>query len=346
MTGVKANIFVGMKRRDFVKGTTFTALAASFLAPLESLAANTETQLESEDLSPGTELKDDYALHFLAIGDWGRAGADHQIPVAKQMGKWATENPNDFMLSLGDNFYPKGVVSEHDPLWHYSFESIYTDFALQWDWYPVLGNHDYHSDPDAQVRYSKVSRRWKMPARYYAKEIDLKGGQGKVQMVFIDTCPLIPEFHNNPAYEPNVDNQDPEKQLKWIDDTLKNASPDVRWKMVIGHHPMYTVGPRIKNYDTLAVRRVLTDIFERNKVDVYLSGHDHSLQHLKPEGFTHQFISGAGSEVTPVTNGIDYSKFEAAEHGFSYFSIDKDRLNAKMINHTGKVLYEHTLRKV
>ncbi|WP_370632815.1 hypothetical protein [Pedobacter sp. MC2016-14] len=115
--------------------------------------------------------------------------------------------------------------------------------------------------------------------------------------------------------------------------------------MVIGHHPIYTVGPRIKNYDTLAVRKVLKDVLERNKVDIYLSGHDHSLQHLKPEGHTHHFISGAGSEVTPVTTGIAYSRFEAADYGFMYFSADKNRFNAKVINAEGKVIYQTTLSK-
>ncbi|NQX39616.1 Calcineurin-like phosphoesterase [Pedobacter steynii] len=334
-----------MKRRDFVKSTALTAIGASMLAPLQSLAVSPETYLESEDVAPRNELKDDYPIHFMAVGDWGRNGADHQKHVAVQMGKWATENPNDFILSLGDNFYPKGVTSEHDPLWHYSFENIYTDFALQWDWYPILGNHDYISDPDAQVRYSKISRRWKMPSRYYSKEVPIKGG-GKLLMVFIDTCPLIPEFHTSEQYQPWVKDQQPEMQLKWLDETLKNASSEVKWTMVMGHHPIYTVGPRIKNYDTLAVRKALSDIFERNKVDVYLSGHDHSLQHLSTGGFTQQFISGAGSEVTHVTAGIPYSKFEASEYGFMYFSVDQTRLNAKIIDHTGKNIYETTLRKV
>jgi len=335
-----------MKRRDFVRNTALTALGAGLLGPLESFATTGETHLEGEDLSVLGHLKDDYPVHFMAIGDWGRNGADHQLPVARQMGKWATENPNDFILSLGDNFYPSGVTSEHDPLWHYSYENIYTEFALQWDWYPILGNHDYKSDPDAQVRYSKISRRWKMPARYYSKEVNLKGPDGgKMLMVFIDTNPMIPEFYSNSEYGPHVAGQQPEKQLEWLEKTLKEASPDVRWKMVIGHHPIYTVGPRIKNYDTLAVRKVLLGIFERQKVDVYLSGHDHSQQHLKTEGYTHHFISGSGSEVTPVTAGIGYSRFEAADYGFMYFSVDRNRLNTKVINHEGKTIYETTLKK-
>ena len=183
-----------------------------------------------------------------------------------------------------------------------------------------------------------------MPARYYSKEVKINA-DSKLLMVFIDTCPLIPEFHTSEQYGPWVKDQQPEKQLQWLDETLKNAGPDVKWKMVVGHHPIYTVGPRIKNYDTLAVRKVLADIFERNKVDVYLSGHDHSLQHLKTPGFTQQFISGSGSEVTPVTAGIPYSKFEAAQYGFMYFSINKNRLNVKIIDYLGKNIYETDLNK-
>lgn len=334
-----------MKRRDFFINTAITALGTTFLGPLSALAGTTETHFESEDLSKRSQLKDDYPVHFMALGDWGRNGADHQLPVARQMGKWATENPNDFIMALGDNFYPRGVVSEHDPLWQYSFESIYTEFPLQWDWYPILGNHDYMGDPDAQVRYSKISRRWVMPSRYYSKEVSLGKDKGKLLLLFIDTNPMIPEFAKNEHYGPNVAGQQPEKQLAWIDATLAKASPDVKWTMVVGHHPIYTVGPRIKNYDTLAVRKALEGILEKHKVDVYLSGHDHSFQHLAMPGVTQQFVCGSGSEITPVTTGVDYSRFEAADYGFMYFSVDNQRLNAKMINHTGKLIYETTLSK-
>jgi hypothetical protein len=315
-----------MKRRSFFKQTAFGVLSTSVLSALSVYAEEQPVAAE-------------YPLQFLAIGDWGRNGADHQLQVARTMGKWATEHPNQFIISTGDNFYPSGVISEHDPLFHYSFENIYTDFSLQWDWYPILGNHDYKSDPDAQVRYSRISRRWKMPARYYSKEFSL-GGDGKVLMLFIDTNPMIPEFYENSEYGPNVAGQHPEKQLAWIKQTLANAGADVRWKIVVGHHPMYTAGPRTNNYDTLAIRKVLEETLEQYKVNVYLSGHDHSLQHLKHNGVTHHLISGAGSEVTPVKEGLSYSKFQAADYGFMYFSVAKDKLNVKVINHEGRELYE------
>ncbi|HWZ35214.1 MAG TPA: metallophosphoesterase, partial [Mucilaginibacter sp.] len=135
------------------------------------------------------------------------------------------------------------------------------------------------------------------------------------------------------------------KQMTWLNETLAGASADVKWKIVVGHHPMYTVGPRITNYETLIMRKALTKTFEDHKVDVYLSGHEHSLQHLKADGYTHQIISGAGSELTQVTEGAAFSRFAASDHGFMYFSIDATRLNLKAINYTGKVLYETEIKK-
>lgn len=336
-----------MERRDFVKSTALAALGATIVGPLGALAEQRVTYLDSSDLSPSVK-KDDYALHFMSIGDWGRNGEYDQAQVAEQMGKWGAEHPNNFVISNGDNFYPKGVISPEDPLFHYSYENIYTAHSLQCDWYPVLGNHDWHSDVDAQVAYSKISRRWNMPAKYYSKEIklnkdadkEIKGPEtsktkDKVLLVFMDTDPFLHEDKADYVA----------KETEWLKSTLANASPDVKWKIVIGHHPFYTVGPRITNVDTLTMRKALKDIFEQHKVDIYLSGHEHSLQHLKPDGYTHQFISGAGSELTHVTAGIPYSKFEASDHGFMYFSIDATRVNVKAINFEGKVLYETTLTK-
>lgn len=337
-----------MERRDFVKNAAIAALGASLIEPLGALAGDKTTHLDTKDLTLIPKVKDDYPLHFMALGDWGRNGEYDQVEVARQMGQWGTDHANNFVISCGDNFYPSGVVSEEDPLFHYSFENIYTAHSLQCDWYPVLGNHDYHTDVDAQVRYSKISRRWNMPARYYTKEVSLNKDKdkeiksatqdktkAKVLFVMMDTDPFLHESKADYV----------EKEMAWLKDTLANASADVKWKIVVGHHPFYTVGPRIVNSDTLIMRKALSKVFEDYKVDVYLSGHEHSLQHLKPEGFTHQFISGAGSELTKVTEGVSYSRFQASEHGFMYFSIDETRLNVKAINMDGKVLYETELKK-
>ncbi|WP_282636599.1 metallophosphoesterase [Sphingobacterium thalpophilum] len=333
-----------MKRRTFMKNSLGTVITAGLGGiSLNSLALTSPTHLESEDIQQMHKPKDEYDMHFMAVGDWGRNGADHQVAVAQQMGQWAEQHANDFIISTGDNFYPSGVVSEHDPLWHYSFENIYTAFSLQWDWYPILGNHDYKSDPDAQVRYSNISRRWKMPSRYYSKVFSLRDDR-KVLMAFIDTNPLIPEFYTNSEYGPHVAGQQPERQLVWLDQLLRDS--DAHWKIVVGHHPLYTAGPRTTNYDTLAVRKALESIFEERGVDMYLSGHEHSLQHLKvADRKFHQFISGAGSEVTAVKSDLTYSRFARDQYGFFYFSINASQIVCQVISHEGSQLYRTAISK-
>ncbi|WP_207421120.1 purple acid phosphatase family protein [Desertivirga brevis] len=281
-------------------------------------------------------------LNFIVMGDWGRNGADHQKQVAAQMGKTATSLRANFIISTGDNFYPSGVISEHDPLWKVSYEDIYTDFSLQWDWYPVLGNHDYKSNPDAQVAYSKISRRWKMPARYYSKKVPINGDTTKqVLFVFIDTNPLIPEFYKNSEYGPNVRSQDSTAQKQWMERVLSDKSPNILYKIVVGHHPPFTAGGRTNAYDTKAVRSSLLTLLEKHKVDFYLAGHEHSLQHLVSTGKTEYFISGAASEITPV-HKIPEAKFAASEYGFFVFSMDEKTAQVQAINHKGKVIYQYS----
>ena len=60
-----------------------------------------------------------------------------------------------------------------DPQFQTKFEDIYRDFSCPF--YLCLGNHDYgngHYIDDRwkhQIEYSKHSRKWNMPARYYHK---------------------------------------------------------------------------------------------------------------------------------------------------------------------------------
>jgi hypothetical protein len=261
------------------------------------------------------------------------------------MGKTAGLFGRDFIISTGDNFYPSGVISEFDPLFHYSFEEIYTDYSLQWDWFPVLGNHDYKSNPDAQVAYSKISRRWKMPARYFSKKFTIYGNpKNQVLIAFVDTNPFIKEYYTNSEYGPNVRTQDTVAQKKWLEKILGDPDPNIRWKIVVAHHPLFTGGGRTEGYDTKAVRNSLQALIDKYKVDIYLAGHEHSLQHILPQGKTHYFISGSGSEKTAV-HLLPESKFAASEYGFMYFSITHDQVLAHTIDYKGNVIYKAIIKK-
>jgi tartrate-resistant acid phosphatase type 5 len=291
-----------------------------------------------------TLSKNFVALNFIVMGDWGRNGADHQKQVAEQMGKTAAESRTQFIVATGDNFYPSGVISEFDPLFKYSYEDIYTAFSLQWDWYLVLGNHDYKSNPDAEVAYTKISRRWKMPARYYSKKFFINGDTSKAVLIaFIDTNPFIPEFYKNSEYGPNVKTQDSTRQKKWLEKVLSDKSPNIKWKIVVGHHPMFTGSSRTESYDTRAIRYSLKPILDKYKVDAYLAGHDHSLQHIKV-GSTNHLISGSASERTLATV-IPGTQLSASEYGFMLLSATDRELLVQTIDYTGKIIYKTAINR-
>jgi tartrate-resistant acid phosphatase type 5 len=278
--------------------------------------------------------KQDNSINFLVVGDWGRNGEFHQKDVADKMGEEATKNHTSFILSMGDNFYPDGVISTTDPQWNKSFEDIYTSYSLNIPWYTVFGNHDYRGSIQAQLDYSKVSRRWRTNERYFSFERTIPNSSEKAIFIFIDTNPFDETLNGNSHSD--LSKQDTSAQLIWLENTLANTN--AIWKIVLGHHPLYTTG--VRRDKMLDVRKAILPIFEKHKVNIYFAGHEHDLQHQKPQGFTHYFVSGAGSEIRPVTNDSMQTKFAVSDHGFMSVQLQKDTVHLKVINYLGKELYK------
>lgn len=280
-------------------------------------------------------------LEFIVIGDWGRNGEYFQKEVSTTMAKAARTMGINFVASTGDNFYPEGVISVQDPLWKSSFEDIYTAHVLQASWYPVLGNHDYAGNPQAEIDYSKISRRWRMPSRYYTVEESAEDGT-KILFVFTDTSPFEKGYHSNKnePFGSNIRSQDTALQRKWIDSTLRNS--DARWKIVFGHHPLYTSGPRKERKNDVAA--ALQPTLESAGADIYIAGHEHILEHDVLSPRLNHFISGAGSQVTPST-GNPLTKFVASQHGFMTCSVNRDEFFVQFVNHEGKIIYSTSIKK-
>jgi tartrate-resistant acid phosphatase type 5 len=158
-----------------------------------------------------TGKSDKEGLNFFIVSDWGWNGFKEQQAVADQMAISAEKIEPGFIVSCGDNFQVQGVASVQDPLWISNFENIYKHPSLQVDWYPVLGNHDYKGNTQAQIDYSNISRRWRMPSHYYtfAKKIN---DSVSVRLIFLDTSPLVNDYYTKPGF-PDIPKQDTAKQI-------------------------------------------------------------------------------------------------------------------------------------
>lgn len=291
------------------------------------------------DTIPGLTRMDS-AVHFLVIGDWGQHGSAPQRKVADAMAEAAAQLGISFVISTGDNFYPAGVSGVADSQWIYSFENVYDAPSLQCKWMAVLGNHDYSLNPQAQVDYTFESDRWFMPARYYDTSIAI--GNDSILFVFLDTEPIEKQLRRIPAdnikYFPGYVGQ----QLTWLKDVL--SSSKAKWKIVTGHHPLHTGGSRRHNSRVKKLRKLLQPILYSNHVDLYLSGHEHHLELLKPKkGPTHYVISGAGSETRHVGGLKRYRRFAARKIGFVSISISSQTGMIQFISDKKKLLYDYSL---
>jgi len=273
-------------------------------------------------------------VRFIVIGDWGDYGKKRQRQVADQLNEFASSNHIDFIVSTGDNFYDKGVQSNIDPLWQTSYESVYNlQHIKDLDWYIVLGNHDYQGNYQAQIKYGDTNSQWNLPETFHSLRVSFDNNENAV-FLFTDTNAYQSYYHKFPDKYLNINDQNPDLQSRWIRKRLKKTHED-DWKIVIGHHPVYSAGHR-GNSKTLINEFV--PIFDHHNVHAYFAGHDHFLQHQKAPGKTHYFISGAGAKLRDAGED-ENTRFSRKSLGFAYVIISNNKMLVSFVDEKGDVLY-------
>ena len=279
-------------------------------------------------------LKGDINL-FIA-NDLGRNGYYEQKPIAELMGKMGEEIGPEAVIAAGDVHHFEGVISTQDPLWMTNYELIYSHPELMISWFPVLGNHEYRGSTQAVLDYRNVSRRWEIGGRYYTKVYDDNGVS--ILLVLIDTTPLINRYHHDSTY-PDIDSQDIDAQLKWIDETLNAAKED--WVIVVGHHPMYaqTKKDEIEQKD---MQSRLLPILQRykDKVAMYVCGHIHNFQHIRRGNDGIDYVVNTSASLARKVSATEGTVFCSPSEGFSVVSATKQQLNLYMIDKTGNVIHQ------
>jgi acid phosphatase len=265
-------------------------------------------------------------LEFMAVGDAG-SGDDGQRLVARSMKEYALLNPVKFVLYLGDNFYNSGVDSVNDPKFQTHFEQIYDKTVLNFLFYVIAGNHDYRGDVYAQIAYTEQSSRWYMPALYYSFTKKYNESD-TVQFYALDTDPIV-----------NGENVD--DQLDWFENTLRQCAPHARWNIAFGHHPIYSNG---RHGDCWRMIDTVLPLLERYGVDIYINGHEHDLQILKPVNGVHLHINGAGAKVRD-TLCKENSTYAAGLLGFMAFRISHDEAVVSVVLDEGKIDYSYVISK-
>lgn len=279
-------------------------------------------------------------LNFIIANDLGRNGYYEQKTIADVMGSVAEQTGPEAVLAIGDVHHFGGVKSVSDPLWMTNYELIYSHPELMINWYPILGNHEYRGNTQAVIDYSNVSRRWVMEDRYYTKVFEDDGIT--VRIVFIDTTPLIDKYHEKDGKYPDVQTQNIDTQLKWLNQTLASAKED--WVVVVGHHPIYAFTDK-SDSERADMQKRVDSILNKYKVDMYVCGHIHTFQHIRRPGSDIDYVVNSSGSLSRDVQPIEGTVFCSGRPGFSLLSATATSLNLYMIDGYGQVIHTITRTK-
>jgi len=274
-------------------------------------------------------------INFFLANDLGRNGYYEQMTIAGTMGLMAETIGPECIVAAGDVHHFDGVQSVEDPLWQTNYEWIYSHPELMIEWMPILGNHEYRGNTQAVLDYSRISRRWEMPARYYTKVLEQDGTT--VRIVLLDTTPLIDKYRENREKYPDAGLQAIEPQLSWLDAVLGAAKED--WIIVVGHHPVYAGTDKEESERHDMQRRVDTILRKHGNVDMYLCGHIHNFQHIRVRGSEIDYIVNSSASLSREVVPAQGTLFSSPEAGFSVIAADGQTLSLHMVDKAGKVLY-------
>lgn len=247
-------------------------------------------------------------LRLLVLGDGG-SGDPQQQAVADQMARWHRHQPLAMVLLAGDNLYGRdghadGSGALLDPCFRRPYRAL---LEAGVPFHAVLGNHDIVSDNGAaqlaEPALGMAGRRW-----YSLQHND-------TELFLLDTNP-------NAAWQ---------HQLPWLRRRL--AASTARWKLVLGHHQLYSSG--LYGDDVQLMTR-LEPLLQRHGVQLYMHGHEHHYERSLPiGGVTHLCVGGGGAPLRPVLAG-PRSAVALSRHSFAALEIGPERLTITALDLHGQ----------
>ena len=284
----------------------------------------------AEDKRPPSEFAPSALVRLPDTG--GYVDASGLVPVATAMMATCRQMRCDAAVMLGDNVYPNGPTGGADGVSDAKrfddiflkpfkdFASLGPDFRI----YATLGNHDWRTSREAalsEVRYLETTRPFYMDGIIYRVK-----PRFDVEIFVLDTEVLLAsetvyeaELADDGSELPGRVVEEPEpwtrpqtererNMVSWLEDALKSST--ARWKIVMGHHPLWSsAGSKFEQARVLR-RLILPTLCKYS--DMYLAGHEHTLElhtdscakavpgaQLSP---LPQFVSGAAAKQRPVNS--------------------------------------------
>ncbi|WP_137680337.1 metallophosphoesterase [Aurantiacibacter suaedae] len=253
-----------------------------------------------------------------AIG--GFVPASGMYPVAMAAAEVCAHEGCDFGAILGDNIYPDGATLGADGIsderrFREMLDQPYGKFGAGtpgFTLYAMMGNHDWHISreaTDAQLAYLQAHPNFTMPDLFYSAVP--AGMEGELEIFVIDTEMLLAgtevrkdalDADGNELQDGGLDewpdyvrasNAEEANMVGWLTEAL--AASQAKWKIVMGHHALWSSGGS-KYEKARSLRRLLLDPICRY-ADAYIAGDDHLIEAYSDDC---SLVAGAPSEPVPM----------------------------------------------
>jgi len=180
--------------------------------------------------------------------------------------------------------------------------------------------------------------------RYIAERVHVEDGWGVMRLAIVaqETRRNIDEALVDEVLA-GSGRPDYPAQLAWLEAQLRGS--EARWKIVFGHNPLYSHNPWREVPPKL--RQRLEPILLDGGVDLYLAGHDHFLDMMRPVKGLHHVTSGGGSGDDEAYDfeETDASYYIATGGGFTLFRVTADTLAIEFVDLEGVTRHRQVLTK-
>jgi len=226
------------------------------------------------------------AVTFLVYGD-NRTDAVAHASVARAM----EQVPSDFVVNTGD------LVDEgaSDEAWQ-SFFDVEGPLLRNRPLFSVIGNHEIYHDPSGArfLRYLGLRDASGTVRPYGTARV------GNARLFFLD------------AHHP----WDAGDERQWLEHELALADGEAGlvWRIVVVHEGPWSAGPHGPS-ERLAEGRV-PEVLARHKVDLLLSGHDHTYQRGDAGAIKYIVSGGGGAPLYGITRDVPTTRRALAAYHF------------------------------
>lgn len=251
---------------------------------------------------------DDATFKFAVFGDSGSVKVFGPHPVSQQVEQASV----DFVLHTGDVVYPNGEDENYPPRFYRPFKNL----VARVPFFPAIGNHD----------------------------IKTANGQPWLDNFVLPGKERFYSFSYANAFFVALDSYNVDRHsARWLEAQL--AGTDKLWKFIFFHEPPFS---NHKNRaGSSAARSLWVPLFNKYKVDVVFSGHDHMYTRFARKNGVAYIVEGVGGhslqEINPQAKDVVFTSNR--EYGFGLVEVAGAKLTFRHVTATGAVLDTFTLAK-